>query len=94
MPYESLIKDPSLPVANPTTSYWQTPPHKKLLGIQSAELPSQCEIAVIGSGVSACSTVRELFARGFAGRIVVLEAREICSGATGRNGGRIHVHAM
>ena len=31
---------------------------------------------------------------GFTGKIAVLEARELCSGATGRNGGRIHVHAM
>lgn len=94
MPYEALLKDPSLPVAGSTTSYWQIPPHKKLLGIQSSQLPSQSEIVIIGSGVSACSTVHELFAGGFKGKIVVLEAREICSGATGRNGGRIHVHAM
>lgn len=94
MLYNTLIEDPALPVANPTTSYWQTPPHEELLGVQSPQLPSSCDIAVIGSGISACSTIRELLVGGFAGKIVVLEARELCSGATGRNGGRIHVHAM
>ncbi|CAK7200658.1 hypothetical protein SEUCBS139899_003356 [Sporothrix eucalyptigena] len=94
MPYDTLIRDPSLPVAKPTTSYWQTPPHEKLLHVQSAQLPAECDIAVIGSGISACSTVRELLVGGYKGTIAVLEARELCSGATGRNGGRIHVHAM
>lgn len=94
MPYNSLIKDPSLPVTNPTLSYWQVPPDGKLSGIKSQVLPSQCDIAVIGSGISACSVTRELLTGGFTGKITVLEAREICSGATGRNGGRIHVHAV
>jgi glycine/D-amino acid oxidase-like deaminating enzyme len=93
-PYESLVKDPSLPVARPTVSYWQVPPDKKLFGIKSEQLPANCEVAVIGSGVSSCSVVRHLLTSGFPGSVVVLEAREVCSGATGRNGGRLHVHAI
>lgn len=89
-----LIKDPALPVANPTVSYWQTPPDARLLKIQSSPLPSDADIVVVGSGISACSVVHGLLTGGFSGKIVVLEAREICSGATGRNGGRVHVHAM
>ncbi|KAJ5633541.1 hypothetical protein N7528_001383 [Penicillium herquei] len=94
MLYDSLIKDPLLPEADPTVSYWQTPLNDQVKDIQSVQLPSQSDIVVIGSGVSACSTVHELLTGGYAGKITVLEARQICSGATGRNGGRIHVHAM
>lgn len=94
LPYNRLAEDPSLPVTNPTTSYWQCPPDEKLLGIQTKQLPTQCDVAVIGSGVSACSVVKHLLNSDFQGRVVVLEAREVCSGATGRNGGRLHVHAV
>jgi glycine/D-amino acid oxidase-like deaminating enzyme len=94
MAYHSLTKDPSLPVQEPTTSYWQTPPDQRLLGHQSAQLPSNVDIAVIGAGISACSVVRELLTSDYPGKIAIIEAREICSGATGRNGGRIHVHAI
>ena len=94
LPYNRLIKDPLLPVTNPTISYWQLPPDEKLFGIKSKQLPTQCDIAVIGSGVSACSVVQHLLTSGFPGIITVLEAREVCSGATGRNGGRLHVHAV
>lgn len=83
-----------MPVENPTTSFWQIPLHEKLRGIQSKDLPVQSDIVVIGSGISSCSVVRQLLTGGFAGSITVLEAREICSGATGRNGGRLHVHAV
>ena len=93
-PYNSLIQDPLLPVTNPTISYWQVPPDKSQFGTKSEQLPTECDIAVIGSGVSACSVVRHLLTGGYTGRVVVLEAREVCSGATGRNGGRLHVHAI
>ncbi|KAI5460613.1 FAD dependent oxidoreductase [Mariannaea sp. PMI_226] len=94
MSFDGLVDDPALPVANPTTSYWQTPPNERLLGIQSAQLPFKADIAIIGSGVSACSVVHELLTSGYTGSVAILEAREICSGATGRNGGRVHVHAI
>ena len=92
--FASLTKDPLLPVANPTTSFWQVPPHDKLHSIKSHQLPAHCDVAVIGSGISSCSVVWQLLTSGFSGSITVLEAREICSGATGRNGGRLHVHAV
>ncbi|KAL6244773.1 hypothetical protein RBB50_008301 [Rhinocladiella similis] len=71
-----LLRDPGLPVSNPTKSYWLSPPHQKLVNIQSTVLPSTRDV-IIGSGITGCS-----------------RAREICSGATGRNGGRINTPAI
>jgi glycine/D-amino acid oxidase-like deaminating enzyme len=87
--YDQLRRDPGLPVPNPTRSFWQQPGHDKLLGIKSKELPSRRNIVIIGSGMTACSVSKELLASDLSGTVTVLEAREVCSGATGRNGGRI-----
>jgi len=85
----------SLPVPTPTTSYWQSPPDAELSGYLSAEHVSEEEIAdvvIIGSGVSGASIAWNLLntENGKDGegkeRIVMLEARGVCSGATGRNG--------
>ncbi|RPA88114.1 FAD dependent oxidoreductase [Ascobolus immersus RN42] len=87
---------PGIPVQNPTSSYWQEPPHP-ISNIQSPELPSSADIVIIGSGITACSIVKTLLecCRDSAldeskyPRVVVLEARSLCSGGTGRNGGHI-----
>ncbi|KAK7961791.1 uncharacterized protein PG986_002616 [Apiospora aurea] len=89
---------PGLPVSNPSTPYWtQDPPYPELVKHQSAELPSQADVAIIGSGISGAAVAHCLLALGAkdssAGArfdsVVVLEARDICSGATARNGGHI-----
>lgn len=93
-PFKQLTQDPALPVGNPTSSHWQNPPHPRLLGIKSTTLPPQRDILIIGSGITACSVTRELLESGYNGTITILEAREVCSGATGRNGGRINCVAV
>ncbi|PQE04437.1 FAD dependent oxidoreductase protein [Rutstroemia sp. NJR-2017a BVV2] len=56
-------------------------------------LPSLADIVVIGSGISGAAAVWELMfgegseRRGKGEKIVMLEARGVCEGATGRNGG-------
>ncbi|CAI6068766.1 unnamed protein product [Clonostachys chloroleuca] len=61
------------------------------MGIQSPRLPEHRDIVVIGSGVTGCSVAWRLLEKGDPKTTVaVMDAREICSGATGRNGGRIH----
>lgn len=92
--YDQLLKDPSLPVSNPTLSYWQQPLHEKLAGIKSKTLPPRRDIVIIGSGITGCSVSRELLSNGYRGSVTILEAREVCSGATGRNGGRINCTAV
>ena len=44
---------------------------------------------IIGSGITAASAARTLLSLSPKLKIIVLEARELCSGATGRNGGHI-----
>lgn len=93
---------PGLPVANSSTPYWtQDPPYPELVKHQSAKLPSQVDVAIIGSGISGAAVAHSLLVLGAknssAGNkfnnVVVLEARDICSGATARNGGHIKASA-
>ena len=91
---EKLIQDPSLPVKNPTASYWQTPPREDLVGIQSENLPVTRDIVILGSGITSCSAAVELLQADPGASISIFEAREVCSGATGRNGGRINCVAV
>ena len=78
-------QDPQLPRANPTTSFWQMPPHA-ISDVQSPALPATTDYAVIGSGVTGCSVAKHLLDLGDKS-VTVFEARTLTSGATGRNGG-------
>lgn len=98
--YDQLLKDPSLPVPNPTTSHWQSPAHVPLLNLQSSTLPPHRDTIIIGSGITSCALTHSLLTTPktptspYPGTITVLEARQVCSGATGRNGGRINCLAV
>jgi len=48
-------------------------------------VPGQAEVVVIGAGLVGCSIAYQVAKRGQ--QVLVLEARGICSGASGRNGG-------
>ncbi|EKJ76169.1 hypothetical protein FPSE_03644 [Fusarium pseudograminearum CS3096] len=76
-----------LPSVDSTNSYWHKEPSKKLLGHRStADLPSTAKVVVVGSGITGTFAARELVKEGCK-NVVLLEAREACWGATGRNGG-------
>jgi gamma-glutamylputrescine oxidase len=45
-----------------------------------------CDVAVVGGGLAGLSAAIELADRGY--RVVLLEARQVGSGASGRNGGQ------
>ncbi|KAF1999325.1 FAD dependent oxidoreductase [Amniculicola lignicola CBS 123094] len=83
-----LNVDPSLPTTNPTTPYWLQPPHH-LANAQSAHLPNTQDIVIIGSGITAASLALTLLRKDPTCTITLLEARTLCSGATGRNGGHL-----
>nr|CDP28245.1 Putative Glycine/D-amino acid oxidase [Podospora anserina S mat+] len=91
----------SLPVPNPTTSYWHTltPPPLTLSPTHRStpDLPSRCDTIIIGSGISGAAIAYNLLqshnttttttTTTSPPNILLLEARTLCSGATGRNGG-------
>ena len=87
-----LTQDPGLPKPNPTSSYWQTPPHP-LSNTESPSLPLKTDVAIIGSGITGLSVLLTLLDEHPDLTITVLEARALCSGATGRNGGQLAANA-
>ncbi|CAD0088086.1 unnamed protein product [Aureobasidium vineae] len=96
--FEALVarvyQGSSLPCRDPTHSYWlEDPPFPELVDIQSEKLADQSDVVVIGSDITAVAVARGLLQeterRNQKIKITVLEARDICSGATGRNSGHI-----
>ncbi|KAK6498985.1 hypothetical protein TWF481_011556 [Arthrobotrys musiformis] len=86
---DRLRKSPGLPLPNPTTSFWLLPESPLLSRIQSSTLQSSADIIVIGSGITSTGFIREIYRLNPSLNIVLLEARGVCTGATGRNGGHI-----
>lgn len=78
------------PVANPTSPFWRTDLHELDELRTSAELPVQSDIVIIGGGYAGVSIAYHLVTQSPKDQpppsITILEARQICSGATGRNG--------
>ncbi|RFU35368.1 hypothetical protein B7463_g953, partial [Scytalidium lignicola] len=78
----------TLPVDNPTTSYWQDPPDAEVADFRTAEtVPKTADTVIIGSGITGVSVAWGLLNSGEKEKVVLLEARQAVSGATGRNGG-------
>ncbi|CAK7266103.1 hypothetical protein SEPCBS57363_001926 [Sporothrix epigloea] len=87
-----------LPSANPSASYWLQEPSPLLLGHRTTpQLPETVDVVVVGSGVTgsfaADALLEDVDASGSSSsqdsvqKVLLLEAREACFGATGRNGG-------
>ncbi|KIW18008.1 hypothetical protein PV08_02295 [Exophiala spinifera] len=84
------MKPLQLPVPNPIPSVWTAQPHALDNHGSKATLPTECDIVIIGSGFSGVATAYHILkCYNNEPSIVLLEARELCSGATGRNGGHI-----
>lgn len=77
-----------LPVPNATTPYWRTQLHWIDEHRSTEELPVECDVVIIGAGMSGVATAYHLCDQAGSTKpsIVMLEARQVCSGATGRNG--------
>ena len=76
----------SLPCANPTVSYWQDPPDDLADHRSTPDLPEFVDTVIIGSGITGAAVAWGLLQGPNPGSILMLEARQACSGATGRNG--------
>ena len=68
------------------TSYWHD--SAEPFAATGAEVPPQADIAVIGGGFTGLGAARRLAMTGR--RVVVLEARHVGFGASGRNGGHLN----
>jgi hypothetical protein len=80
-----------LPFSNPLESFWQTEVHELHDHRSTEQIPEQSDIVIIGAGYAGVSTAYHLTKDpNVAGKsIIILEARDACSGATGRNGGHL-----
>ncbi|KAI0765583.1 FAD dependent oxidoreductase [Trametes elegans] len=92
-----------LPVPNSTKSFWIDSPGANPLAKEGSEGPLtvDADIAIIGSGITGVSAAyhlsRLVAEKGDTGKplkVVILEARDFCSGATGRNGGHLTANAF
>ncbi|KAJ5591449.1 FAD dependent oxidoreductase, partial [Penicillium hispanicum] len=84
--------NPSLPVPSSTLSIWHrtTRSFPLLHANRTAEVPASTKYLIIGSGISGALTAWKLVESGTKPEdIVILEAREAVSGASGRNAGHI-----
>lgn len=110
MPQQPLNIEPTsssqiLPVPDPIPSYWLSAPSPHANLRSTPELPEQCDIAIIGTGMSGVLTAYHILQNSSAlslkqdksdvatkvPKIVILDARQLCSGATARNGGHAKV---
>ncbi|EJT78689.1 hypothetical protein GGTG_03788 [Gaeumannomyces tritici R3-111a-1] len=76
----------TLPRSDPTLSYWQDPPDEIADLRSTPELPETADAVIIGSGITGAAVAWHLLEGDGGSNVVMLEARQICSGATGRNG--------
>ncbi|KAL5606548.1 hypothetical protein BROUX41_002951 [Berkeleyomyces rouxiae] len=76
----------SLPVQDPLPSYWV---REACDAYSNEALPDTADVVIIGSGISGAMIAWYLLheSKGEPHSILMLEARDVCSGATGRNGG-------
>ncbi|KAG1740795.1 FAD dependent oxidoreductase [Suillus paluster] len=79
---DRIQRSPGLPLPNPSRSFWSYPPSP--IATHVSQLPAHADFVIIGSGITGTA-----HADGHNVTVLVLEARDACSGATGRNGGHI-----
>ncbi|KAF2791185.1 FAD dependent oxidoreductase-like protein [Melanomma pulvis-pyrius CBS 109.77] len=75
-----------LPVEDPLPSYWHDPV-VPVANVTDPDPKYECTHVIVGSGISGALIAHKLLASCPEASIIMLEAREACSGATGRNGG-------
>lgn len=88
-----ISASPGIPSLPTTRSHWQEtiPESARLLHASATPLPDHADIVIIGSGITGTLVARALLEHpnAFDLKIVMAEARDICAGATSRNGGHI-----
>ncbi|KAL2829424.1 FAD dependent oxidoreductase [Aspergillus cavernicola] len=80
------------PAATSITPFWRTEPDPLDNHRSTETLPETTDIVIIGAGYAGASTAYHILEQcdpSSKPSIVILEARQLCSGATGRNGGHL-----
>ena len=82
---------PGIPVENSTKSFWMHPPSNIALYQSDISKNTEYDIVILGSGISGLSVAKTILdsqkdPESDRPKILMLEAREACSGATGRYG--------
>lgn len=75
-------KTPGIPAQNSSQPFWTEP--KANITSEGKSLPVYADVVIIGSGITGASVAYNILKRETSLRIVILEAREVCSGGTGR----------
>lgn len=90
---DSLPAAETFPWPTSTTPFWRTQIHPLDSHRSTPDLPATSDIVIIGSGMSGVSTAYHIIQaskkHSNETSITILEARQLCSGATGRNGGHL-----
>jgi hypothetical protein len=83
---QRIDESPGIPSEPTTKSFWMDPPFSLLGLLEGDNMPATADIVIIGSGITGISIARKMLNQQNADskRIVMLEARDLCSGATGR----------
>jgi len=83
------LEPSALPSKHALRSFWLSEPSELADHRTTAHLPDGADVIIVGSGIAGSLTAYSLLDVDPNLHIVMLEAREVCGGATGRNGGQI-----
>lgn len=84
------------PVPNSITPFWRSEPDSLDNHRSTNTLPETSDVVIVGAGYAGASTAYHLLEQADPASkpsIVILEARQACSGATGRNGAYLEFDA-
>jgi glycine/D-amino acid oxidase-like deaminating enzyme len=76
--------------SDPTQSFWLTDNPLAREGANAALPTNELDVLIVGSGISGVSAAYHLASKAHGLKVAIFEARDFCSGATGRNGGHLH----
>ncbi|QDS76013.1 hypothetical protein FKW77_004851 [Venturia effusa] len=78
------------PVQDPTPSFWRTELDELDNHRSTSDLPAECDVVIIGAGFAGAALAHYIYEDNPSPpSVVILEARQACSGATARNGGHL-----
>jgi hypothetical protein len=91
----NAIMTSSFPHPNGTVPFWRLEPQELDSFRSTPNLPDESDIVIIGGGYSAAALVTHIQEK-YPNHpsILVLEARQLCSGASGRNGSSPFNHVL